>query len=171
MWSLATEVDDNRQSAAAVLRLGGTARAIAREIDPLEIAQGRIEDIGDGQMMQLSGLTILLRALSREFAPLDIEVTLAAIHEFQNLRRMPGEGTDSLLSRFDVLWHRARNAPGFGMGVSTLAWTLLTAMHIPPNMWIQMLAPFGGNLPIDENKLNQLRGLIRRTGICWNKAP
>ena len=48
MWSMATDVAEERQGPAVVLRLGGIARSIAREVPPEIIARGAMIDLGDG---------------------------------------------------------------------------------------------------------------------------
>ena len=66
MWSLATDVPVNQQGPAIVLRLGGLARQIAREVDPNVIANGQVIDLGDGNGPQpQTGVTVLLRGLGR----------------------------------------------------------------------------------------------------------
>ena len=71
LWSQATDVEAERQGPAMVMRLGGTAKALAREIDIQVLAQGAIQDIGDGQgAVQHTGVTLLLYALARKFSPL-----------------------------------------------------------------------------------------------------
>jgi hypothetical protein len=86
-----------------VMRLGGTAKALAREIDIQVLAQGAVQDIGDGQgAVQHTGVTLLLYALARKFSPLDFETTVKAVAEFMSFRRIHGDSIDAALARWDI---------------------------------------------------------------------
>ena len=82
IWSTSTDLQETQVGAAIAGRLGGVARAMAREM-PIDVLR-------DGQMLQdgtqLSGMQCLLRALSRRFAPLSFENCFTSMCEFLQFR-------------------------------------------------------------------------------------
>ena len=79
LWAMATDVDPDRQGAAVVLQLGGTARALAREMDPQVLQNGQMLDLNDGNGPQrIYGVAMLLRGLARKFAPFQVETLIAS---------------------------------------------------------------------------------------------
>ena len=168
MWSLATDVPQNQQGPAIVLRLGGLARQLAREVDPNIIANGQVLDLNDGNGPQpQTGVTVLLRGLARRFAALDVENSIKAIAELMSFRRQAGESVDQTLARFDVTRHRAEQQANFQLGPTGFAWLLLNSLGVPPALWSQFLQPFQGNIPQTEDQLQQLIGHIRRQGHLY----
>ena len=93
MWSLATDLEEARRAPAVVLRLSGTARAMARELDATRLANGTIIDLQDGRGPQpVTGLAYLLQGLARRFAPLTEESNIRAVADlfgFQRGRLIP----------------------------------------------------------------------------------
>eukprot|EP00974_Lingulodinium_polyedra_P054595 5250929-Lingulodinium_polyedra.AAC.1 len=82
MWSAATDLQPNQQAPAVVLRLGGAARQVAREIPVAQLQAGAMVDAGDGNGPQaVGGLHLLMMMLSRAFAPLAEEASLRAIND------------------------------------------------------------------------------------------
>ncbi len=69
-WSQATSLEEQRKAPAVVLRLSGTARQMARELDNNQLAHGVDMDLQDGRGVQrVSGLAYLLQGLARRLAP------------------------------------------------------------------------------------------------------
>eukprot|EP00972_Heterocapsa_arctica_P027148 3991861-Heterocapsa_arctica.AAC.1 len=75
-----------------------------------------------------------------------------------------GEDVDDVLSRFDILMHRAMNEAGLDLGPSGFSWILLNGMRVPTDEWVALLIPFLGVLPSTEAELTQLLQLVRRYG-------
>ena len=172
LWSTATDIDEGRKAAAVVLRLGGTARQLAREVDLHTLTNGANIDTGDGNGPQpFSGLAVLLRGLSRKYAPLGAEVTIKAVTEFMMFRRLPHEDIDNALMRFDLLRMRA-NGEGFTMNALATSWYLLNALQVPHSQWPMLLSPLNGNLPQDDQQLNGLQSYLRRQGhLLETRSP
>ena len=110
-------------------------------------------DLGDGNgPQQLNGLTFLLQLLSRSFAPLVEETNLRAISDLYSFTKQPGERTDAIMARFENTRLRARTQGGIALGPIQAAWMLLLALKISPRFWVQVLQPFGGQLPQNEQQ-------------------
>ena len=173
LWPAATEVPVNRQGPAAVLQLGGVARVLGREMNVQELQQGRQEwDAHQGHMIQITGITILLRNLLRRFGELDEEQGIRLLSQLLGFTRMQGEPIDQALSRFDVTVYRATNLlNNFTLGPQGLAWILLRALKVAPIMWSQLLIPLNGQLPMTEDQLNILKRHIRQQAHILEHHP
>ena len=113
----AREVLPEQQGSAVALRLGGAARSLAREIPDVQLRDGAIVDPGDGGgARQLTGLQLLLLALSQSFAPLGDESELRATKDLLGIFRKTGEDIVQTLSRFEVVRRRAATLANFNMG-------------------------------------------------------
>ena len=65
-WAYATDLDSDKQAHAVILRLTGTARVLAQEIDPNTLSLGGNVDYQDGNgPQQVPGLAILLHRLEQ----------------------------------------------------------------------------------------------------------
>ena len=158
MWSLVTDRQQHQQGPAVVFQLSGTAREVCREVDADRIAHGG----NVGQAKFLSGLGVILRALTRKFGELEYETNIITMHTLLHFTQGQGETIDQTLSRFDVVRHRAANHGGLEPGPSGAAYLLMNALKIPPGMWASFLQPIEGRLPETEDQLNELLGYIRR---------
>ena len=98
VWSAATDVEVERQAAAAVLQIHGMARELVREISANKLQDG----IWEGNQ-HVPGLMLVCRTLARRFAPLESELQTRTMSEMMNFQRMPNESIDSSLTRFEVL--------------------------------------------------------------------
>ena len=79
LWSLSTNVDPVRQGPLVAMNLGGSAKALAREMDMQTLIQGQMMDMQDGQGPQhVSGLTALIQGLKTRFMPLHEEMAIRA---------------------------------------------------------------------------------------------
>ena len=164
LWAASTDVDPDRQAPAVVMGLSGAARELCREVDVATLQNGILADWQDGQgLVQRSGLAVLLRGLSRKFAPLGIEQVIKDVSQFMHVRRLNQETIDVYLSRFDLLKIRAERQ-GFGMNFVAQSWSLLTTMNLPPNQWPTILAPGAGNLPDNPEGYAALLAYLRRQG-------
>eukprot|EP00971_Amphidinium_carterae_P024626 485616-Amphidinium_carterae.1 len=154
LWSISTDVAEARQGPLLVMSLGGTARAMAREIAPNILMGGGDIDLDDGSGIQrVTGLVYVLVGLSKRFGPLSEETNVSALADLYGFTRQSHESTDELLARFEVVRHRAQHHSGVALQASQVAWLLLHALRIPPENWVQLLAPFQGQLPRNEPEL------------------
>ena len=171
LWSIATDVPPEAQGAAVVLRLGGTARELSSEMEPEVLQNGRLMDLEDGQGERpVTGLAVLLKGLTRQFGQLNVEKAIRAIAEMMYWSIMPRETVDETLCRYEFVRHRAETQGGLDLGPTGSSWRLLTGLYIPPAQWIQLLAPFGGNLPSTEEQHKELVGIIRRQGHLLSRG-
>ena len=157
LWAGATDLEPHRLGPIAALQISGSAKELVREIGPDMLANGMV-DPQTGQ--HISGLMVLVRTLAQRYAPLDAEVSTRSVSEFLNFQILPGESIDAVLVRFDVLRSRATLRGGLGIN----SWLLLKALGLSADFWDRLLQPLGGNLPTDENQLQQLIERIRRQG-------
>ena len=165
LWSIACELDEQQKGAAVVLRLGGEARRLCRELDHDSIMNGGQADLEDGQgMRQVNGHALILRGLSKKFAPLPIETHLKVIDEMQNVHRLRGESVDKYLARFETLRFRATQRGNFDLGPTGTAWQLLSGLGIGPQGWVTLLQPLQGRMPATVAELQGLIDYIRRQG-------
>ncbi|CAE7415795.1 unnamed protein product [Symbiodinium sp. CCMP2592] len=161
LWSSATDLEPHRLGPIAALQVNGSARDLVRELTPEQLAHG-IQDPQTGQ--NITGLMVLVRTLIQRYAPLENEVSTRAVSEFLQFARIPGETTDSLLVRFDVLRNRAAQRGGLGLNATGLSWILFRAMNLPPELMDRLLGPNNGQLPQNEIQLVELMARIRRQG-------
>ena len=124
IWCSCTELPPERRGGAVVMRLGGVARIMARQI-PTEVLQNGYPQQG------ISGVAVIVRLLAGKYAPLEEETQMRAISDFLGFRRMPGEAVHSLLARWELLRFRAEGEGGFALNPSGCAWMLLNATGIP----------------------------------------
>ena len=102
MWSLATELPEEKQAPAVAMRLSGTARALCREMlsDMPVLINGQTIDLNDGHgPQQHTGLAILLWRLAAKFAHLENETAVVAICEATQFSCLPGESDDEAGAR------------------------------------------------------------------------
>lgn len=159
LWASASDLDPIRHGPVAALQVQGTARELVRELTPHQLQHGDV-DPSSGQ--QLTGLMLLVTVLARRYAPLETENTTKSISEFLSFRRMPGEGIDSVLVRFDILRNRANMRAGFAVNFTGLAWLLMQSLNLPAELWDRLLAPLGGNMPQQEHELGALMERLSR---------
>eukprot|EP00971_Amphidinium_carterae_P128406 2543630-Amphidinium_carterae.1 len=159
LWASATELKEEQRALAVVLRLGGMARHLAREVDTSILVNG---DFVEGK--HLSGLEILLKGLEKRFAPLQVEEGTKSIAALFTFRRQGHETIDQALARWDVLRQRAKEQGQCELSSAGYAWQLLQGLQVPPVMWSQLLARFDGVLPTTESSLRELTTLVRRQG-------
>lgn len=160
LWTISSDLEPHQQCALVISQLGGAAREVARTLTPAEVWQGGVVN---GQ--QLDPVSYLIHGLSVRFGPLDDEVRLRAAQDLLNFGRRQGEGTDNLLSRFEIVRQRAR-AEGGGATVSTetASLILLRAVGVNHGQFQQLTQPFGFRLPSNEAEYLQMSSAIRRLG-------
>ena len=155
-----------QQAVAVILRLGGQARELARELTPEQVLHG-----GDVDGVHRDPLGFLMHHLSARFSPLGEEVALRSISDLTGFTRMPNERVDELISRFDTTHHRANAQGNFQMSISGLAMKLLQACGVNHEQLLQVLSPIQGRLPQNEDELRQMQSYLRRMGHILEAFP
>ena len=105
IWTLLTDLQPHQQAAAIIMRLQGTAREFARMIQPQEIMHGGIQN-----GVHVDPVTYILAGLHARFSPLEEESRLSAMTEMMAFARKPGESINAVLSRYEIVRHRASDA-------------------------------------------------------------
>ena len=164
LWAVGTDTDPNKQGPVAAMRIGGTARELIRELDANVLVHGMAFADENGNLVQHTGLECLIRALSRRFAPLQQELEVHVISEILQFRRLPGEDTDAVISRFEIVRDRALNGANFDMSHVGFAFLLLCVLGIPKQQWPLLLAPTQGALPQNAAQYQAFCQYARRNG-------
>ena len=105
-------------------------------------------------------MRVAMSILQERFGPLGEETVLSAVSEMMGFHRNQGESVDSLITRFNLVKHRAAATGGFLMTSEGYSWTLLKACGIHPDQMNILLAPLQGRLPITDAELTQLQAYI-----------
>ena len=129
---------------------------LAREFPVQTLIHGDMQDDGNGNMIPRPGWRCLVEFLRPRFASLDIEASVKAIADMMTFRRRSGESIDKVLARFELTKHWAVQEGDFDLGSTGYDWLLLTALEVPPTVWAQFLAQFGGSLPQNRDQLAAL---------------
>ena len=182
LWSTATDVPVERQGPCVALRLAGSAKILAREMDSDMLVNGVIIPDPVGGMMrdaqgnlvpaviQITGLQALLRQLQRRYAPLDQEIQITAISELFHFRRHGSENTDELIARFDLVIHRAANQGQVVIGEPIMSWMLLSASGMGRDKWAMFLQPTAGALPSTPAEYAAFQQYMRRQGHLFDRG-
>ena len=75
LWELGCDLPPEKRGPVAALRLTGGARALVRELDAQILAWGQL-------LPQVSGIYMLVRALSHTYAPLEQELQIFLLSEY-----------------------------------------------------------------------------------------
>jgi hypothetical protein len=161
LWALATDLQPHQLAAAVVLRLGGVARDIARDLTPQQLAAGGQVNMPGQGMVNLDGLGFLMHGLETRFGPLAEETNLISMTERMTFRRIPSEPTDSLLARFDTLRGRAA-AANLVMSIPGLCFILLNAVGLTTEQRLQLLTPLQGRMPANDAEFGVVVAYLRR---------
>ena len=127
-----TDLQPHQQAAAIVLRLGGAAREVVRDITADEMMNGGVIH---GQ--QLEPVTYIVAGLQMRFAQLDDESRLAAMTQLLAFQRLHGENINAVLSRYDMVRRRARHEGNFVMSWEGCSLQLLRALNVNSQQMIQ----------------------------------
>ena len=103
-WAYATDLDAEKQAHAVVLRLTGTARVLAQEIDPNILAFGDTVDVSDGSGPQaLNGLAILMHRLSQRYGSQDTGTQLTSLrNDLRGRQENPWTMLLHVLARYHI---------------------------------------------------------------------
>eukprot|EP00971_Amphidinium_carterae_P226603 4494436-Amphidinium_carterae.1 len=103
LWAAATDLRASQIGPALALRLSGEARDVVRDLDPLELSNGRI--MADGSVV--TGAELLLQELATRFGPMAQHHAISSLEEFMNFKRSRNESADRTIARFNDLFRRA----------------------------------------------------------------
>ena len=177
VWNAATDLGEERRGAAVALRLGGVARALVNELttDDLTTAEDyEIPPTAQGQPptpAHRTPMQIVVRALMNRFYPLLQEQQLATMLEFFHFKRHHGESIDAVLSRWELIRHRAHQLGHLEVNSVGASYMLLTVLHIPRSAWQLILQPTAGQLPEDAEQYTQFMQYLRRNGHLHESGP
>ena len=132
LWIMLTDLQPHQQCAATsiIMRLGGSAREMARMITPQEMMNG-----GMLNGVQVDPVTHLLGLFHARFSQLEKESRLTAMTEMLAFHRKSGETINALLARYEVVRQRAANEGHFVMSIEGCALQILKAAGFP---WAQL---------------------------------
>ena len=164
LWSLATDVPENRRGPVVVLRLTGAARDLMRDMPGDMLANGF--DVVDnfGQLIEhRTGVQCVVRALRERFGALEQEVQIFNVSELMTFQRQSGETTDQCIARFNSVMFRATDAGGIQpFGPTIRAWIILTHLRLPRSVWPTLLTATMGMLPATELEYAAMIAHVRR---------
>ena len=171
LWSASSEVDPVRMGPLVALRLGGSAKILAREMDINILAGGMdIPDPNGGQgLVHISGVEFLLRQLQRRYAPLDQETQITAIADVFHFKKFGHESTDELLARFEITINQGEVNGQVQFGEVLKSWMLLNILHIPKAQWPVLLSPTLGALPATQPQYVAFLAYLRRSGHLYEE--
>ena len=166
LWSMLTDLAPHQQVAAIILRLEGAARELARTLTPQEITQG-----GMINGIMVDPVSYIVYGLHARFAQLGEESRLVAMTEMLSFSRGPRESINEVLTRYEIVRQRARLEGQFVMSTEGCALQLLRACGVNTTQLMQLLQPFGTNLPRNEQELSQMANSMRRMGHILENSP
>ena len=167
-WIMLTDLQPHQQAAALVMRLGGSAREMARMISPQELYHGGALEPG-GEIVD--PVTYLLGSLHARFSALEEESSLTAMTEMLAFARKPGENVNSLLARYETVRQRAALEGQFVMTVPGCSLQIIKACGMGPQHLFILLQPSQGKLPQSEPQFRELCTQLRRYGHIAENAP
>lgn len=172
IWAASSDVDLLRMGPLVALRLGGSAKVLAREMDVAMLSGGI--DIPDpavqGAFRHISGCEFILRQLQRRFAPLAEEVQISCCNDLFKFSRWSGESIDEVISRFELTVNRCENVGQLAINYVIQAWMLLNIAGIPRDKWPIILSPTLGALPGNDLQYNAFVQYIRRNGHLYENS-
>ncbi len=170
LWAASTDLDAHRIGPIVALRLAGSAKVLAREMD-IGVLQNGIDIPGPGGQGQvhINGTEFLLRQLKRRYNPLDQEVQITAISDIFHFKKHPHETTDVVLSRFELVLNEAENNGHVQFEEVLKSWMLLNVLNLPRSTWPMILSPTQGALPQNAAEYNLFVAYIRRNGHLWEE--
>ena len=128
-------LDKVRQGPKIKLCFGGVARDLVREMPLGAKTQG---------ITMADGGWFILSALVHQFMPLEEESNLHAFADLRGFCRLPGENTETLLARFEVILQGARTRAQVPLQSIHDASMLLLARRLPTEDWVHLLTPVRG---------------------------
>ena len=171
VWAASTDIAEARIGPACAQRITGAAKIIVREIPIQTLIQGQAVPDAQGNMIQVSGIGMLVRILERRYGSAPQEVQIHSISELMGFVRGHHESTDGVLARFEIMLNRAELQGGVVFGPQIKSWLLLSHLRIPRASWFTLLSPTQGMLPADNAEYIDFAQYLRRNGHLFDKTP
>ena len=172
LWVASTDIPDNQMGPAAVLQLSSGARALADEITLADLQQGVTADWADGMgHVPHHPIHNLLRILAGRFGEMEVETVIRAMIDFLEFQRHPSEDIDLAITRYDILYSRAREHSALDVSCSVLAYLLLNGLCIPASKWPMLFMTWGGSFPTADAQFRQLKTQIRQQAHLTEPGP
>ena len=129
IWIVAnSDMNEFRQAAFVASRLTGTAREYVDEWPPQILIQGGIINGNP-----VPPMTYLMHSLAERWGQLGEEERTQAVQQLLNFNRRQNERIDDLLTRFDIVRHRAQQTGQLAIGFEGLSFLLLRAVGVNEN--------------------------------------
>ncbi|MCP3883759.1 MAG: hypothetical protein GY701_35935, partial [Sulfitobacter sp.] len=116
-------------------------------------------------------VTYLLTALHLRYSPWEEESRITTMSEMLAFSRLPGEGINSLLARYETVRQRAAIEGQFVMSVEGCSLQILRACGIGPQHLPLLLQPFMGQLPRTDAQFQAMCTSLRRFGHITEGTP
>ena len=175
LWLMATDIPQERHCATIVLRLTGAAKELAEELTPQQLTSGgnipAIDDRGNPTTQQVNAVTYLMHQLQSRFGPLDEEIRLKAVHEWNTFQRRPGESISATLTRFEQIQQRAEHDAGVVQPYETVSYKLLQVLEFNHKDITEFIKPFGYTMPTTRDQYARLTQDIRRQLRLTEQQP
>ena len=156
----------SQQAAAIQLGLRGVAREFALSIPPAAISFGAVIE-----GVATDPVTYLLYTLGDRFEALEDERTMTSGTLLLDFSSRPGEGIDSVITRFDMARYEAQSVGADIRNFHTLSTILLRAVGVTSTQMIMLLHPLGGRMPVDQRQCDQLMSQLRSMGHIMERTP
>ena len=160
LWSIANgDIEPHRQAALLLSQLRGGARELTRDIPTTVITQGTIYN-GN----QVDGFAFIMGILTERYGPIGEEQRLKVAKELMDFDRKPHEKIDDLLTRFEIVRHRANEVGNCQMSIDLLSYMLLRACRVTEQQFLMLTEPTGGRLPTTDAEYRNMYAALRRLG-------
>ena len=167
LWTVAnSDLEPHRQAALVLQQLRGGARELTRDL-PVNVILNGAQLNG----VQVDGMTYIMSVLAERYGQLGEELRLKVVKEFMDFDRKASESIDDLLTRFEIVRHRATDTGNFQMSFEGIAYMLLRACRVNDQQFLMLTQPTGGRLPNNEPEYRNLFGALRRLGHVIEHRP
>ena len=165
-WVLVTDLPPHQQAVMTLRNLGGAAYDLISQLPPSELYAGATVN-----GVHMDPVSNILLKLHHRFAQQDIVTRMSAMSEMLNFRRYDREGISSTLTRFEVIRHRAASEGQFVMTIEGYAVMLMRECRLNKQHVHNLLLPFQGNFPSNEDQFQTLVEGIKRIGLLNDDGP
>ena len=153
------EMPAARKTAWVASSLRGGELAFVETLPPQAIIHG-----GQINGVAVDSMTFLLHSLSERYSPLGEETRIKANHDLLNFAAERREKIDDLLTRFDIIRHRAETEGNLAMNVQTITEILIKACRLNSDQLMGLLEPTHGVPPATGQEYTNLCTRLRRMG-------
>ena len=166
VWSILVDFPPPRKAAWVVMNLRGGAAQLAAAVPPQALINGGLIN-----GVAVDPMTFLMHSLSERYSPLGEETRIAAMADLMNFQRQGQERIDDLITRFDITRQRSQNDGGMGLNVQGCSFLLLKACRVNDQQLLQLLQPFQGVYPANDQEYQRLCTGLRRMGHILERGP